>query len=124
MGTKGKYVPVLAGGRTVNAALNKEEMKQVAEQNERNGEARVMEAVMKVNKKKASTPMPPVMGVCMLPMHDELSLRSSGELPSDFDSKFPDGGALPFDRHPEFSETWLRYDKVDVYGQPLRSSKL
>ena len=69
--------------------------------------------------KEGSTEMPAAMGMLMLPMHEELSLRSSGECVSDFDVTVDDGGAPRFDRSPEYERTWLRYDKVDIYGQPL-----
>jgi len=124
--TKGQYIPILGGGRTVNAALNKEEQAMVAEHSKKtppifNGQ-RTMIAVQKVKKGSPQMPMP--MGLCMLPLHDELSLRSSGEIPSDFDPNVQDRGAPPFDRSPEYQGTWLRYDQVDVYGQPLAHSKL
>eukprot|EP00747_Dinoflagellata_sp_TGD_P073477 gnl/TRDRNA2_/TRDRNA2_157914_c0_seq3.p1 gnl/TRDRNA2_/TRDRNA2_157914_c0~~gnl/TRDRNA2_/TRDRNA2_157914_c0_seq3.p1 ORF type:complete len:349 (-),score=71.26 gnl/TRDRNA2_/TRDRNA2_157914_c0_seq3:87-1133(-) len=126
--TKGQYIPTLAGGRTVNAALNKEEQALVAERAANtpkmfNGKPTFV-AIQKVNKKKGSGPMPMAMGIVMMPMHDELSLRSSGEIVSDFDPSVPDGGAAPFDRSPDYVQTWARYDKVDVYGQPLAWSKL
>ena len=63
--------------------------------------------------------VPAAMGLLMLPMHEELSLRSSGECVSDFDGSVDDGGAPKFDRSPEYEGTWLRYDKVDINGQPL-----
>ena len=56
-------------------------------------------------------------------MHEELSLRASGEMPSDFDPSVDDLGPAPFDRHPDFEQTWLRYDTVDIYGQPLAPRK-
>jgi len=124
--TKGQYVPILVGGRTVNAALNKEEQAMISEHSARlprmfNGKP-TMTAVQRV--KKGSVPMPISMSLLLLPMHDELSLRASGEVPSDFDPSIQDGGAPPFDRSSEYGKTWLRYDKVDVYGQPLAQSKL
>ena len=29
--------------------------------------------------------------------------------------------AIPqaFDRHPDYDPSWLRYDEVDIYGEPL-----
>uniref|UniRef100_A0A7S1RMB7 Uncharacterized protein n=1 Tax=Alexandrium catenella TaxID=2925 RepID=A0A7S1RMB7_ALECA len=124
--TRGEYVPILAGGRTVNAALSAEEQKLVARHQARLPKAfggrPTMSAVQRV--REGSGPMPAALGVCMLPLHDELSLRASGEVPSDFDPAVPDGGAPAFDRSPEYRGTWLRYDRVDVYGRPLARARL
>ena len=45
--------------------------------------------------KEGSTEMPAAMGMLMLPMHEELSLRSSGECVSDFDVTVDDAAAAP-----------------------------
>lgn len=124
--TKAQFIPICPGGRTVNAALSNEEQALVAERSAKMprefGGFPTFTAAGRV--KKGSGQMPAALSLCLLPMHDELSLRSSGEVPSDFDPRIDDGGAPPFDRSPEYVQTWLRYDQVDVYGQPLVRAKL
>lgn len=53
-------------------------------------------------------------------LHDELSKRTSGELPSDFDKSIKPEWATPqgFDRHPDYDPSWILYDQVDIYGKP------
>lgn len=66
-------------------------------------------------------PMPPDLGRVFVPLHDELSKRTSGELPSDYDDTIPSkwGDPQTFDRHPDYDPSLLRYDEVDIYGNPL-----
>ena len=65
--------------------------------------------------------MPPELGRVFLPLHDELSKRTSGELPSDYDASIPAKWGTPqqFDRHPAYDPSLLRYDEVDIYGNAL-----
>lgn len=53
-------------------------------------------------------------------LHDELSKRTSGELPADFDETIVPQWATPlrFDRSETYDPSWLRYHKVDIYGEP------
>ena len=64
--------------------------------------------------------MPPELARVLAPLHDELSKRTSGELPADYLDVKPDWG-IPqgFDRDPDYDPSWLRYDEVDIYGEPL-----
>ena len=47
--------------------------------------------------------------------------RSSGDLPADYDFDVKPDWGIPqaFDRHPDYDPSWLRYDEVDIYGEPL-----
>ena len=65
-------------------------------------------------------PFPPGLGAVMSVLHDELSLRTSGELPSDYDATVRQEWATPqsFDRRPGYDATWVHYDRLDIYGQP------
>ena len=64
--------------------------------------------------------MPIELARVFAPLHDELSKRTSGELPADFDESIQDSWKLPqaFDRNPGYDVSWLRYDQVDIYGEP------
>ena len=66
--------------------------------------------------------MPDDLGRVFLPLHDELSKRTSGELPADFDESIRDEWATPqqFDRRPDYDPSWLKYDEVDIYGNVRR----
>jgi hypothetical protein len=65
--------------------------------------------------------MPPDLARIFMPLHDELSKRTSGELPADFDSDIKPEWAKPlaFDRDKGYDPSWIRYDQVDIYGDPL-----
>jgi hypothetical protein len=67
-------------------------------------------------------PPPPALGRVMIVLQDELSKRTSGELPADFDDGVKGEWATPqrFDRDPAYDPSWLRYDEVDIYGEPRR----
>jgi hypothetical protein len=64
--------------------------------------------------------MPPELGRVFLPLHDELSKRTSSELPADFDDSLKDTWSTPqgFDRDANYDTSWLRYSEVDIYGEP------
>ena len=55
-------------------------------------------------------------------LHDELSKRTSGELPADFDETIKSEWATPqgFDRTTDYDPSWVRYDHVDIYGEPRK----
>jgi hypothetical protein len=119
--TKGEYVPVVPVGRTVNASMTEEEQ---VEQKDYSKEA------FSVNEESGKPPveqsspsgkgaMPTELARIFVPLHDELSKRTSGELPSDFDKNVKDIWSVPlsFDRASGYDVSWLRYDQVDIYGE-------
>ena len=65
--------------------------------------------------------MPPELARVLAPLHDELSKRTSGDLPADYDLDVKPDWSTPqgFDRDPGYDPSWLRYDEVDIYGEPL-----
>jgi hypothetical protein len=65
-------------------------------------------------------PMPDGLKIVMGVLHDELSKRSSGELPSDYDKSVRAEWAAhqAFDRDPGYDASWLLYDQFDIYGNP------
>ncbi|MCY3857968.1 MAG: hypothetical protein OXG25_03570 [Gammaproteobacteria bacterium] len=121
--TKAMYAPVVPVGRTVVANMTD------AEKEAQDGYQRVAFRFDKeLNVRPAEQtqpsgrgPMPPDLGRVFLPLHDELSKRTSGELPSDYDKSIPSKWGDPqiFDRHPDYDPGLLRYDEVDIYGNPL-----
>lgn len=119
--TKGMYTPVVPVGRTVNVALTEED-KQAQVEYSKTAFARDAEGNAPVNQSSPSNggPMPPDLGRVFLPLHDELSKRTSSELPSDFDTGLDKRWTQPqvFDRDPSFDKSWLRYDEFDIYGNP------
>ena len=120
--TKGPYGRVIPVGRTVDAALTDEEKRQrdaysklafsppagtkdfPVTQTSPSGKGRMPAALMRV----------------FAVLHDELSKRTSGELPADFDATLeaPWAQPQPFDRQADYDASWLRYDQVDIYGNP------
>lgn len=120
--TKGVYTPIVPVGRTVNAAMSDGD---TAEQEEyRKAAFRFDKVAMKAPVEQTSPSgkgaMPPELGRIFVPLHDELGKRTSGELPADFDPGIKEEWAAPqgFDRRPDYDPSWLRYDKVDIYGNP------
>jgi len=119
--TRGQYTPIVPVGRTVNRAMTK------AEQEEQGAYSKTAFRFDKVAKQapvEQSSPsgkgvMPPELARIFMPLHDELSKRTSGELPADYDPDIKPEWATPqgFDRDPGYDASWLRYDKVDIYGQ-------
>ena len=120
--TKGMYTPVVPVGRTVNAAMTDEEKEE---------QAKYGRAAFRFDKETNRAPvdqsspsgkgtMPPELGRVFLPLHDELSKRTSGELPADFDDSLKEAWSTPqgFDRNADYDTSWLRYDEVDIYGKP------
>lgn len=117
--TKGIYTPVVPVGRTVNAAMTEAEQAEQGEYSaaafrfDKEAERRPVEQT----KPSGRGEMPPDLGRIFVPLHDELSKRTSSELPADFDSSIKEAWATPqtFDRDPGY-ESWVRYDVVDIYG--------
>lgn len=121
--TKGVYTPVVPLGRTVNVAMTEEEQ---AEQAEYNKSAFRFDKAANQRPVTQSQPsgrgeMPTALARIFMPLHDELSKRTSGELPADYDPTIKTEWATPqgFDRNPTYDPSWIRYDKVDIYGNPL-----
>lgn len=117
--TKGMYTPVVPVGRTVNAAMTDADKEE---------QTAYSAAAFRFDKEAGARPvdqtrpsgrgeMPPGLGVCMIPLHDELSKRTSSELPADFDDTIKEAWAKPnaFDRDPGY-ESWVCYDQFDIYG--------
>lgn len=120
--TKGFYAPVVPVGRTVNVAMTAAEK---AEQ------AAYSKAAFRRDDDTGRLPiartspsgrgaMPPELGRVLVPLHDELSKRSSGDLPSDYDENVKQKWAVPqaFDRDPGYDKSWVLYDQFDIYGEP------
>ena len=121
--TKGIYAPVVPVGRTVNAAMtdaDKEEQARYSKMAFRRDEKTGKHPVGQTSP-SGRGPMPPELSRVLMPLHDELSKRSSGDLPADYELDVkPDWGIpLGFDRDPDYDPSWLRYDEVDIYGEPL-----
>lgn len=121
--TKGVYAPVVPVGRTVNAAMtdaDKAEQgkysKMAFRRDEETGEHPVGQT-----SPSGKGSMPPELARVLAPLHDELSKRTSGDLPADYDFDVKPDWGIPqaFDRHPDYDPSWLRYDEVDIYGEPL-----
>ena len=118
----GEYIPVVQVGRTVNAALTQEEKEeQVAYSRTafrvdiKGGEKPYIE------QKTSDKQMPAELGRVMMVLHDELSMRTSGELPVDYEVDIREQWQTQprFDRHPDYDPSWLKYDEFDIYGNPL-----
>jgi len=118
--TKGEYVPVVPVGRTVNAAMTEDEK---AEQ------ASYSKLAFRADKDSGKSPveqsfpsgkkeMPVELARIFAPLHDELSKRTTGELPVDFDQNIESRWSEPqlFDRPADYDPSWLRFDQVDIYG--------
>lgn len=124
--TKAMYAAVIPVGRTVNAAMTDDEK---ATQEGYVRQAFRYDKELKLRPAEQTQPsgrgpMPPELGRVFLPLHDELSKRTSGELPSDYDSTIKPvwGEPQSFDRHPDYDPSLLRYDEVDIYGNPLETA--
>ena len=120
--TKGEYVPVVPVGRTVNASMTEEDQ---TEQKAYSKEAFIADEDSGKPPVEQSSPsgkgaMPTELARIFAPLHDELSKRTSGELPSDFDDSVKTLWSSPqsFDRTSGYDVSWLRYDQVDIYGEP------
>lgn len=119
--TKGLYAPVVPVGRTVDAALTDEDKAAVGE---------YAKAAFRFDKAAGRRPveqtmpsqrgeMPDALSRVFRPLHDELSKRTSGEIPADYETNVDDrwAGAQSFDRRADYDPSWLRYDKVDIFGR-------
>lgn len=111
------YTPVVPVGRTVNAAMTDAD---------KEGQAAYGKVAFGVDmgdnkplRQSENKTMPPGLGRVMGVLHDELSKRTSGELPSDYDETIRPEWATPFefDRDPGYDASWLLYDQFDIYGK-------
>lgn len=122
--TRGIYTPVVPVGRTVNAAMTDADKAEQATYSKAAFRRDPASGAFPVQQTSPSGrgPMPDDLGRVFLPLHDELSKRTSGELPADFDESIRDEWATPqqFDRRPDYDPSWLKYDEVDVYGNVRR----
>ncbi|MEZ7909059.1 MAG: hypothetical protein QMC26_12365 [Pseudomonadales bacterium] len=121
--TLGMYTPVVPVGRSVNASSSAAEKQEL--------EAYV-KAALRFDKESGRRPveqtsptgqdMPEGLARVFAPLHDELSMRTSGELPSDYDDSIKAVWAKPtlFDREPGYDASWVLYDQVDIYGNPRK----
>jgi hypothetical protein len=113
-----KFTPVVPVGRTVEAAMTD------AEKEEKAAYRKVAFGVDMGENKPLRTlekkPFPPGLSKVFGDLHDDLSLRSSGELPADYDKSVREEWAKPyaFDRDPAYDPSWLLYDTFDIYGNP------
>jgi len=118
------YTPVVPVGRTVNTLMTDAD---IEEQKGYSASAFGVqlgsdEAPIVQWDREKNKPFPDGLGAVMRVLHDELSLRTSGELPSDYDESVrPEWAkAQRFDRVPGYDASWVRYDEVDIYGEPLQ----
>lgn len=120
--TSAMYTPVVPVGRTVNASMTDEEKKESEEYGKtafRFDKALKLRPVEQTQP-SGRGPMPAELARIFMPLHDELSKRTSGEHPMDYDETLkPEWSQkLAFDRHPDYDPSWLRYGEVDIYGIP------
>lgn len=109
------YTPIVPVGRTVNAAMTDDDKAGQGAYS-----AAALAGIDLGPGKTVGAQMPPGLGRVFGNLHDDLSLRSSGELPSDYDKSVRKEWATPyeFDRDPGYDASWLLYDKFDIYGNP------
>lgn len=122
--TKGPYALALPVGRTVDATMtdaekaDRTEYSKEAFQANADGELPVTQS-----SPSGKGAMPPSLMRVFAPLHDELSKRTSGDLPVDYDDAFADFGPRAFDRQDGYDKTWLRYDEFDIYGNPRKNAE-
>ena len=120
--TKGPYGRVIPVGRTVEAALTD------AEKEQKDAYAKMAFAPPAGTKDfpvSQTSPsgrgaMPKELMRVFAVLHDELGLRTSGELPADYDASLDADWAQPqpFDRAAGYDASWVCYDAYDIYGNP------
>ncbi|MCY3885603.1 MAG: hypothetical protein OXG24_11900 [Gammaproteobacteria bacterium] len=120
---KGEYVPVVPVGRTVEASMTEEDRKQQRDYSRtafRHDAEKGEQPFFQQSFKDGKPEMPPSLARVMAVLHDELSKRSSGELPGDYANVRAQWDQTPrFDRDDNYDPSWLKYDKYDIYGRPL-----
>lgn len=122
--TEGPYAAIVPVGRTVNASLSDEDKEVLAAYQKAalGYDKAAGRPAIETTSPSGKGPMPPELGRVFMPLHDQLSMRTSGELPSDFDPSIKPEWATPvsFDRSADYDPSWVRYDKVDFYGNPRK----
>jgi hypothetical protein len=122
--TKGIYTSVVPLGRTVNAAMTDEDKteqdaysKSAFQKDEKTNQRPVTQS-----SPSGKGAMPEALRRIFAPLHDELSKRTSGELPSDYDPAIKSEWAKPlnFDRDESYDPSWVCYDQFDIYGDYLK----
>ena len=121
--TLGEYTPGVPVGRTVNAShsdADKQELEtyiRTALSTDKTSGQRPVE-----QSSPTGNEMPPALKRVFAPLHDELSMRTAGDLPSDYDDSIKAAWSKPnlFDRDAGYDASWLLYDQVDIYGNPLQ----
>ena len=122
--TRGPYALVVPVGRTVDATMTDAEKADrtaystQAFQPNAEGELPVTQS-----SPSGKGRMPAPLMRVFAPLHDELSKRTGGDLPADYDDAYADFGPQPFDRQRGYDKTWLRYDEFDIYGNPRTRPK-
>ena len=118
--TKGQYTPVVPVGRTVNAAMTDADKEGQVSYSRRAFRPDADGSPPVSSTSPTGRQMPPELGRIFLPLHDELSKRTSGELPCDFDDSLkPEWSSPPpFDRDDDYDPSWVQYGLFDVYGNP------
>jgi hypothetical protein len=118
-----QYIPVVPMGRTVERdvteaeRIEKEDYIKTAFRLDKEAN----QGPIKKSFPSGKGEMPADLARVFLPLHDEMSKRTSGELPADFDPDIKKEWATPqrFDRCAGYDKSWLRFNKVDIYGEPL-----
>ena len=119
--TLGMYTPVVPVGRSMNASMTDADKKELGV---------YVKAALRFDKELGRRPveqtsptgndMPEALARIFAPLHDELSIRTAGDLPSDYDPSIKEAWAKPnlFDRDPGYDASWVLYDQMDIYGNP------
>ena len=121
--TKGPYALVVPVGRTVDAAMTDAEKAQRTAYNKaafRPNDAGEYPVTQTSPSGKGR--MPPALMRVFAPLHDELSKRSSGDLPTDYEADAVAPEPQPFDRPEGYDPSWLRFDAFDIHGNPRSSA--
>ena len=122
--TSAMYTPVVPVGRTVNASMTENEKKEQEEyvRSAFRFDKELNLRPVEQTQPSGRGPMPPELARIFMPLHDELSKRTSGEHPMDYDATIkPEWSKeLAFDRHPDYDPSWVRYDEFDIYGNSLK----
>jgi hypothetical protein len=123
--TKGLYTPVVPIGRTVTAAMSDDETEEQTEYSKAafRPDEKSAEPIATQSSPSGKGTRPPEIDRVFAPLHDELSKRTSGELPADYVSVTRSDWAKPqrFDRNGEYDPSWVFYNTYDIYGEPLKS---
>lgn len=121
--TKGPYALVVPAGRTVEAAMTEEEKAQSANYGKQAFRANdAGEYPVTRNSPSGRGAMPQPLMRLFAPLHDELSKRTSGDLPADYEAGVAAAEPQPFDRVDGYDKSWLRFDRFDIYGNERAAS--